>query len=122
MSQVLTPRQRACIGALAGGATINEAATVAGVTRRTVLRWRSLPLFTAELQAADVEAMSELARYLNAGAREAADVLRTVMNDVKVPAGVRVRAAAEYLAHRERFYELLTLTERLAAVEARGVA
>jgi hypothetical protein len=113
----LTPRKRRAIEALAVGESYEAAATVAGVTVRTIYRWRHDPDFIAGLQAADADHLAGLARSVNGAAHDALDVLTNVMQDASQPAGVRVRAASEVLKHRAAFYELLTVGDRLTALE-----
>lgn len=105
--------------ALARGASITEAAAAAGVGERTVYRWRTDPVFRAELLARDGERLEQLARRLQDAADDALTVLRLLATDERVPPGVRVRAAAEILTYRLRFYEAVQLNERVRAIEQR---
>lgn len=114
----LRPKQRKAIAALAGGADYRRAAAEAGVSVRTLKRWRADPLFMAELRDTDSEQLASTARLLNAASRNAVAVLITVLNDEKAPIGLRMRAASDLLKHRASFFELLTLEQRVTALEA----
>lgn len=114
----LRPKQRKAIAALAGGADYTRAAAEAGVSVRTLKRWRADPLFMAELRDTDSEQLASTARLLNAASRNAVAVLITVLNDEKAPIGLRMRAASDLLKHRASFFELLTLEQRVTALEA----
>ena len=50
MSPHLTPEQRVAIEGLASGHTVQKAAELAGVSSRTLLRWKKLPAFKASLE------------------------------------------------------------------------
>lgn len=113
----LTPRQRRAVRALAAGDGLTEAAQAAGVTERTLYRWRQQPVFIDALRQADDEMLSHLARALNAASRDALAVLVGVVRDEKAAPGVRVRAASEILKQRAAFYELFNLADRLAELE-----
>ncbi|MCZ2095982.1 MAG: hypothetical protein LC121_06855 [Anaerolineae bacterium] len=119
MAENLTPKQRKAITALVAGRNFDEAAKAAGVSVRTLHRWRSDPLFMAELRAADSEQLGEIARVLNGASRDAVTVLMGVMNDAKAKPDLRIRAAGEILKHRASFFELTTLEARLTDLEAR---
>ena len=119
MSENLTPKKRKAIAALAGGQDFERAAEAAGVTVRTLHRWRSDPRFMAELRAADSEQLGEIARVLNGASRDAVTVLMGVMNDAKAKPDLRIRAAGEILKHRASFFELTTLEARLTDLEGR---
>ncbi|NEQ66057.1 MAG: hypothetical protein F6J86_14595 [Symploca sp. SIO1B1] len=51
-SEALTPEQEIAAKALANGLPIEEVAKLAGVSKRTVLRWKKMDVFQAELKRA----------------------------------------------------------------------
>lgn len=119
MSDLLSPKQRAAIKALAGGANHDAAAAAADVSPRTLYRWRRDPVFMAGLREADSDALGEVARVLNTASRTAVDMLVSVINDPKSSPGLKVRAAGEILRHRAVFFEAMTLSEDVAELRER---
>lgn len=113
----LTSNQRRAIEALAAGESINETARKANVSPRTIYRWRSDPTFAAALRTADADHLAETARKLTAATDRAVEVLLGVLDDTKAAAGVKLRAVELVLTHRAKFYELLTISDRLEALE-----
>jgi len=110
---------RRAITALAGGATMPDAARRAGVGERTLYRWRAeRPEFIAALRAADADQLQAAGRKLTSATDQALDVLIGVLNDPKAHVYARLRAADLVLQHRAKFAELGQLSERLAALEA----
>ena len=61
----MTPRQRKALTALLAGARWKEAAAVAGVSERTVHRWREQEAFAFELQRLSAAAVKEAAIRLS---------------------------------------------------------
>lgn len=119
MSQNLTGPQLAAIDAMLGGASHGDAAEAAGVTARTLRRWRSSPAFRLELTKRSTESLDDVTRQLTAAAGEAAGVMRSVLNDEDAPPGTRLRAADLLLGHSSRLLELHNLLQRLDDLEAR---
>lgn len=115
----LTPKQRAAIAALVSGQSYGDAARTAGVSERTLRRWRLDPQFAAEIRRADSEQLGEIARVLNGASRTAVDVLITIMTDGRASKALRLRAAVEVLKHRAALFDLTTLSERLDELEKR---
>lgn len=114
---VLSARQRAFVAALVGGLSHADAAATVGVTPRTASRYLQEPAVRAALGQAQTDALRDVTRRMNAGSFEALDVLREVMHDVKVAPGVRVRAALGWLEAGYKARELLSVEERLTALE-----
>jgi len=115
----LRTNQRRAIEALAAGATMPEAAAAANVSETTIYRWRREAVFAAALRAADGDNLRELARQLTSASNDALTLLQSVVNDQGAAVSVRVRAAAEILSQRARFYDVVTMQEQLDDVEAR---
>lgn len=103
--------------ALARGATTDTAGTEAGVSGRTVRRWREDPAFEAEVDAARRALLDRAVAGLSAGAGEAVDVLRAALADPT--AAVRVRAAVALLSALPSVVEHVELTARIADLETR---
>lgn len=115
----LKPKQRKAVECLANGGTFEQAATAAGVSERTLARWRNDPAFVDALNLLDTDHLGQLARSLTVASHTALEVLIKVMTNEKTRDSVRVRAAGEVLKHRAVFADLLTLADRLAALEER---
>lgn len=115
----LTTRQAAFVAALITGLTQTEAATVIGCGTSTARRYMGLPKVRSALQDAQTNALGDAVRKMNAGARDALDVLREIMQDKAMPPAVRVRAALGWLEAAFKARELLDLTVRLDDLERR---
>jgi len=113
----LTPRQLRAVDALLSGATYQDAAKSAGVTDKTLSRWRKQPAFDDELRRRGTVAVSDASRRLTGTLDNAVDVLREVMNDEEAPQSVRIRAARYILDAATKLLELSEVMERLEALE-----
>jgi Transposase len=119
-AQELAPRQTVVLMHLLTGVGVEQAAKLAGVGERTVWTWlRDHPLFARELRARQRQAMEDATSKLQAGAGEAVDALKRVMNDPKAPHSAVVSAAKTVLEAGYRGVELGELLERLDLLEAR---
>jgi len=116
-NQKLTPKQKACIAALVDGQNYSQAAMTAGVSTRTIARWRELPHFEQALQRAGQVAMADAARQLTAGLETAVDFLLDVIQNEKAPFSVRTRAALGLIDRQIRLKEVSEIMTRLEAVE-----
>jgi hypothetical protein len=114
----LTAKQRRAIEALLSGATKGQAADAAGVTPRTLSRWRSLPEFDDELRWRSNQAIDDATRRLTGGLDRMVDVLLAVAEDAESPASVRVRAALGWINAQVKLVELNEVIERLEALES----
>ena len=119
MSEKLTGRQYLAIDAMLAGEGHEDAAAAAGVTSRTLRRWRSSPVFRSELTTRATQDLDDTTRALTAAAGEAARVMRSVLNDEDAPPMVRLRAADLLLGHSSKLLELHSLLQRLDDLEAR---
>lgn len=117
MAGNLTPKQRRAIVALVDGQNFDQAAMAAGVSVRTLHRWRATPEFAAELRTADSEQLLAVARVLNGASQDAVSTLIAIMSDSKAGPALRLRAAGEILKHRASFFEMLTLEQRITILE-----
>jgi len=114
----LTVKQRRAIEALLCGSTKGQAADAAGVTPRTLTRWRSQPEFDDELRRRSNQAIDDATRRLTGGLDRMVEVLLSVAEDVESPASVRVRAALGWINAQIKFIELNEVLERLETLEA----
>ena len=110
-------RKEAAIAALLGARTEQEAALEAGISRRTLCRWKKLPEFRAALLASKQEVLnSASARYLSGGPAAASTVLK-IMVDPNAPASARLRAASHVHAAAEKSVEKEARSVHAAQVE-----
>jgi len=117
--QTLTHKQRACIAALTNGKMYSEAAMAAGVSPRTIARWRELPHFEAALKAAGRRSITDATRQLTSGLGTAIAFLLDVIQNTKAPYSVRTRAALGLIDRQIRLVEMSDILERLEALEAK---
>jgi hypothetical protein len=113
----LTPKQVRMVEALAGGASITEAADVVGVARQTVHRWITLPAVVEAIAEVQAESRARAVRRLSAALDRAA--ARVVdLADSAEDESVRLRAA---MAVPAMLRELLELERESATVQGEGV-
>jgi hypothetical protein len=117
---VLSPRQRRALAALLGGATVAVAAESAGVTTRTLARWRESQAFREALADGQREALAATVRGLTMIARAAVRVLGKTLADESARPADRLRAASVVLERVLPLAELVELEARVAALEAEG--
>lgn len=113
----LSSRQAAAAAALLEGMTQAEAAAVAGVGRATLARWQGRPEFRAVLQDGQRAAVENAARQLLARLTEAINTAAALMTDADAPASARLAAARLLLDQAGRYHELMSLEQRLEALE-----
>ena len=117
-NDTLTARQRKAIAALLASPTVSSAAETAGVSRSQLERWRRQPAFRAALAQAEADIIEEAARQLLKLQGTAIRVIARVMLDDNSHAGVRIRAAQLIVENTLRLREIVSLEERIAALEA----
>ena len=113
----LTVKQKKFIDAVIAYPTVTEAAERAGISRRTGDRYLVDPNVKRELAQAQDTALGQTARQITEEANTAIATLRDLHRNPKTPAGIRERAAYHILDLGLRYTELLTLTERVGALE-----
>ncbi len=97
--------------------TLREAAHLAGVSEPTAWRYLRAPAVRQELAARQDDILGHVARRLASEMGAALDVLSEVMEDTAAHPGARVSAARAILETGLRLAELVTLSERVAALE-----
>ena len=112
------PGEELLLSALAAGGPIEQAASAAGVSQRTVYRRLAEPGFRARLAASRDQLVVEALGELAASATEAAATLRRLLwaRDERVQLG----AARVLLDQLLRMRETVELAERVAALERRA--
>lgn len=117
MSDIST-KQRKAIEALAAGHTNEHSAAIAGVTERTVYRWRSEDeSFKYELQHAIDSKLHDGMRSLSAALSDAIDVLHKIATDDKAPPQVRVSAAKTIVDSVLKVRDQYEIEKRLQQLE-----
>lgn len=112
--------QRRAIAALLSKPSIEAAAEVSGVGRRTLHRWLAEDAtFTATLRTAQDRAIDAAVSRLAGGAGNAANVLVSIANDGAERGATRVSAARALLDSVLRMVELRDLATRVSSLESR---
>ena len=107
----------ALVAALAGGATVGQAATVAGVGERTAYRRLAEPDFRRDMTYARDELLTQTVGRLAEAGTEAVATLRGLLGAESE--SVRLGACRAILELGAKLRESEELAERLAVVEAR---
>jgi len=109
-------RRFVVLAALAAGATRAAAAAKAGISKRTLDRWTSVPGFTSELEAARQKAFFDALAALRGGADHAARRLLDLLDSEDERE--RRLAAVEILGFAMKSHETGELEARISALEA----
>lgn len=117
----LAPEKRRFVDALLATGDVDQAAAAAGCSPRTGHRWRQDPAVRAALQAAQEAQLDATTGALVAASAASVALLREVVDDTKLQLSHRLRAAATLLDATLRWHELRSLSQRVAALEQRGV-
>ena len=104
--------------ALACGATVEAAASKAGISVRTVYNRLQDPEFNRLLKKTRSDIVERTTAMMTGSGGEAVKTVLTVMMREQVPANVRVAAARVMLEMGHRYREAYDLAERVAAIEA----
>ena len=110
-------KKEEAIAALLSQRNIEEAARVAGIGTRTLLRWLQVPDFAAEYRRARRDAFSQSLARLQQASGAAVSTLLKVMVDSNASASSRVRAADCVLGHAAKTIELEDIEVRVSALE-----
>jgi hypothetical protein len=105
------------IAALLTQRNVEEAARVAGIGTRTLIRWLKIPEFDAAYLEARRAAVSQSNARLQQGSSAAVSTLLKVMVDAITPASARVRAADRILEPAKQAIEIDDIQFRLTALE-----
>jgi hypothetical protein len=108
---------RILLQALACGATVETAASKAGVCERTVYRRLADPAFGQRLSQLRVEMLQRTADMLTGAGMASVKTLVELQSDVAVPAAVRRRSARDILELGVQLREVGNLERRVAALE-----
>ncbi len=113
----LSARQRRAVEALLATGEVTSAAQTVGVSRATLHRWLTEPVFVAAVRSAEAQALDDLSRMLVRLGRTAAGTLARAMADPMTPSATRVRAADAVLGRLLQLRELATLEARVSELE-----
>jgi hypothetical protein len=97
---------------------IDEAARVAGVGARTLIRWLKLPEFQAAYREARRAAFGQSIARLQQASSAAVSTLLKAMVDPGTPPSTKVRAAESVLNHAAKAIEIEDIQARVAALES----
>ncbi len=110
-------KKEEAMAALLSQRNVDEAARVAGIGTRTLMRWLQIPEFQAAYRQARRDTFSQSIARLQQGASAAASVLLKVMLDPNAPPSSRIRAADSVLDHAAKAIELEDIEVRLSELE-----
>lgn len=117
--QPLTPKQQKFVTALVSELTVDAAAKAAGISRATAYRWLEQADVQLVVKEIERQAIEATARGLVALASQALTVLQEAMSDPVTPMATRVRAADAALNRLLQLRDLVSIEERISAIEAR---
>jgi len=110
-------KQEEAIAALLSHRSIEDAATAAGLSAKTLIRWLKDPEFNTAYRAARRAAFSQSIARLQQASSAAATTLLKIMLDVNAPPSTRVRAADSVLDHAKHAIELEDVEARVTGLE-----
>ena len=110
-------KQEAAINALLTQRNTEEAARVAGISKRTLIRWQKNPEFQAAHREARRAAISQGDARLQHGYGAAVSTMLKIMVDPNSSALIRLRAADCVMDRGRRLIETEDLVDRVTALE-----
>jgi hypothetical protein len=110
-------KKEEAIAALLSQRNLEEAARVAGIGTKTLLRWLEIPGFQTAYREARRAAFSQSIARLQQGTAAAATTLLKTMIDTNTPASVKVRAAEAIFNHAAKAIEIEDIEARLSELE-----
>ena len=113
----LNSRQRRFVAALVACPTVRDAATAAKIGERTAWRYLGEPSVKRALAERQTAVLGHASRRLAREMGKAMDVLVEIKRDEEASDSSRVSAARAVLDSGLRLAELVTLAERVAALE-----
>lgn len=116
-SSSLSAKQRHAVEALLASGEVTSAAHTAGVSRTTLHRWLTEPVFISAIRSAEAQALDDLSRMLVRLGATAAETLAQAMSDSTTPPATRIRAADAVLSRLLQIRELATLEARVNELE-----
>ncbi|MGI6379794.1 MAG: hypothetical protein ACOX2R_03275 [Anaerolineae bacterium] len=115
----LNARKRRFLAALVACPTVRDAALAAGIGEATAWRYTQDPAVRQALAERQTAVLAHASRRLAREMGAAMDVLVAIMRDEEASDGARVSAARAVLDSGLKLAELVTLAERVAALEER---
>lgn len=115
--EVLSANQERAIAALLSSPSIEAAATKAGVTGRTLLRWLAEPTFADAYREARHEATQHAICLLQRASGAAVTTLLKIATDNLAPASARVSASYKILEYAFRGVEIDNMSARIESIE-----
>ena len=112
-------RQRRFFAALLSAVSVREAARQVGVGETTAWRYMRIPAVRSAIAARQASILGQVSHRLSVEMSAALDTLGSIVRDVQVAPGTRVSAARVILESGLRMAEMVTLTERVTALEER---
>jgi hypothetical protein len=110
-------KQEDAIAALLSQRNVDEAARVAGVGTRTLLRWTKIPEFEAAYREARRLAYRQSIARLQQASSAASSTLLKIMVDPNSPPSCRLRAADSVLSHAAKAIEIEDIDARVSELE-----
>jgi hypothetical protein len=118
----MSHKQETALAALLTAPTIAIAASAAGISEATLLRWLKDEQFATAYRDARRAVVSHAVTKLQAGCASAVRTLLAVAEDAEAPASSRVSAARSVLDFSMKAVELEDLAERVETMEQRLAA
>ena len=116
--KTLPPRQRKAIASLLESTSLSTAAEAAGVTERTLRRWRKQKAFAVAWRAAQASSVEMAVSRAAGEIGEALETLIKIHKDPEQPGSVRVQAVAAIFTQYTRLSENVDMSNRLMTLEA----
>ena len=113
----ITRKQAAAVKALLEHGSLEDAANAAGVSTKTIYRWRQDPLFVAALDKAQGDEIRNAVRVLVVDLRANHEVMREIRDKPTATPGIRLRAAQALDTSLLRWKEIIDIDTRLTALE-----
>ena len=116
-NSTLGRKQEEAIAGLLTQRNLEEAARVARIGVRTLIRWMKDPEFQTAYREARREAFGQSIARLQQGTSAAATTLLKLLIEPNTPASVRARVADSIFNHAARAIEIEDIEERLSNLE-----
>jgi hypothetical protein len=98
---------------IASGTTIGQAASMAGISRRSAQRRQADPVFVAQVHRIRARMLSRAAGKLAKLSSKAVDGLEKLIDDPAAPSAVRLGAQRAALEFANRSHEMTALADQL---------